>query len=274
MRCPICGFENENDSQFCGNCGTPLIPEEPEKKGSKKTPVIIAVVAVVVVILAAAAGYFAYDMLSDGDSKQTKEETEGADTTTESENDTDTKQEETEKEDTEESAEEETEDGVWDLYVTAAPASLGNAYELPVSQAMATSVIDQAGYDNSAAMVLDGRDETSWQEGVSGEGIGEGISLYLDQEYSVKYLAFKLGNWRSSDYYAQNNRPQTLKITMGDQETQVTFPDLRQEQWVAVEGDCDTSEIKLEIVSVYRGTNPSWNDTCIAEVSAYGEKAE
>ena len=44
MKCPVCGFENENDSQFCGNCGTPLIPEEPEKKGSKKTPVIIAVV--------------------------------------------------------------------------------------------------------------------------------------------------------------------------------------------------------------------------------------
>ena len=30
MKCPVCGFENENDSQFCGNCGTPLIPEEPD----------------------------------------------------------------------------------------------------------------------------------------------------------------------------------------------------------------------------------------------------
>ena len=49
MKCPVCGFENENDSQFCGNCGTPLIPEEPEKKGSKKTPVIIAVVIIVVI---------------------------------------------------------------------------------------------------------------------------------------------------------------------------------------------------------------------------------
>ena len=41
-----------------------------------------------------------------------------------------------------------------------------------MAQAMATSVIDQEGHDNSAAMVLDGRDETSWQEGVAGEGIG------------------------------------------------------------------------------------------------------
>lgn len=57
MKCPVCGFENENDSQFCGNCGTPLIPEEPEKKGSKKTPVIIAVVIIVVIIAAALIGY-------------------------------------------------------------------------------------------------------------------------------------------------------------------------------------------------------------------------
>ena len=77
MKCPVCGFENENDSQFCGNCGTPLIPEEPEKKGSKKTPVIIAVVIIVVIIAAALIGYFAYDMLSDNGDMIAMEETEG-----------------------------------------------------------------------------------------------------------------------------------------------------------------------------------------------------
>ncbi len=267
MKCPICGFENAKDSQFCGNCGTPLIPEEPEKRGSKKTPVILAVVVILVVLLAAVAGYFAYDLLSDGDPVEVEEETKEP---AEKKEEADTKQEE---EDTEENVAKTSEEGVFSLSNTEEPTAFGTAFELPVVQAMATSVIDQEGYDNSAAMVLDGRDETSWQEGVPGEGIGEGISLYLDGTYKVKYLAFKLGNWRSSDYYAQNNRPQTLKITMGGHETQVTFSDLKQEQWVAVDGDCDASEIQIEIVSVYQGTNPSWDDTCIAEVSIYGEQA-
>lgn len=278
MKCPVCGFENENDSQFCGNCGTPLIPEEPEKKGSKKTPVIIAVVIIVVIIAAALIGYFAYDMISDNDDMIVMEETEEETTEqdTKEESDKDTGEDGTDEEETETAAAEETEpeDGVWTFSYTSAPVSLGTSFELPVAQAMATSVIDQEGHDNSAAMVLDGRDETSWQEGVAGEGIGEGISLYLDREYEVKYLAFKLGNWRSDDYYLQNNRPETLKITMGGQETEVSFSNMKQEQWIAVEGDCDTSEIKFEIVSVYQGTNPSWNDTCIAEISVYGEEAE
>ena len=89
-------------------------------------------------------------------------------------------------------------------------------------------------------MMLDGNLETSWQEGVDGSGIGEQVTFYLDRVYEVNYLAFNLGNWRTDDYYRQNNRPETLKITMNGRETLVEFPDEKTKQWVAVEEGCDT----------------------------------
>ncbi len=257
MICPNCGFENEKDSRFCGNCGARL----PEKKS--KTPLTIALVIVFVILAAAVIGYFAYDFLSD-DKEEVRQE--------EQQPDTGEAEEEAAGEIEGEVQDEESREEGWEITNVAAPASTGSARELSVAQAMATSVIDQQGYDNSADMVLDGKDETSWQEGVSGDGIGEGISLYFDQEYEVKYIALKLGNWRSDDYYAQNNRPETLKITMGGQSAELSFADLKQEQWIAVDGDCNTSEIKFEIVSVYHGSNPDWDDTCIAEISVYGEE--
>ena len=189
MICPNCGFENEKDSRFCGNCGARL----PEKKS--KTPLIIALVIVFVILAAAVIGYFAYDFLSD-DKEEVRQEEQQPDTG-------EAEEEAAGEIEGEVQDEESREEG---LYVISI-ASTGSARELSVAQAMATSVIDQQGYDNSADMVLDGKDETSWQEGVSGDGIGEGISLYFDQEYEVKYIALKLGNWRSDDYYAQNTPP-------------------------------------------------------------------
>ena len=100
------------------------------------------------------------------------------------------------------------------------------------------------------------------------------VTFYLDRVYEVKYLAFNLGNWRSGDYYRENHRPQRLTITMNGRETQVDFPDEKTKQWVAVEEGCDTSLITITIEDVYYGSNPDWDDTCIAEVEIYGEDAD
>ena len=43
------------------------------------------------------------------------------------------------------------------------------------------------------------------------------------------------------------------------------------EQWVKIDGDCETSQIQIEIVEVYQGTSAVWDDTCIAEIGIYGE---
>lgn len=138
-----------------------------------------------------------------------------------------------------------------------------------VSQAAASSTVVQEGYDNSAAMVVDGDTVTSWQEGVDGDGLGEVLQFELDREYDVKYMTFNLGNWRDPQRYAMNNRPQTMTIWLDDLSFQVTFPDGQTEFCIEFSSDCPASVIYLRIDSVYQGTE--WDDTCISEIGIYGK---
>ena len=71
MRCPNCGYENEMDSQFCGNCGAPLPP--PEKKKSK-APLIIVIAVLVAVLLAGAIGFVAYNRISEKKEEELRQE--------------------------------------------------------------------------------------------------------------------------------------------------------------------------------------------------------
>lgn len=275
MRCPNCGYENEMSSQFCGNCGAPLPP--PEKKKSK-APLIIVIAVLVAVLLAGVIGFVAYNRISEKKEEELRQEQLEAEREQEEQEEKERQeQEEKERQEQEEArkAQEEREAKEnWTAYRISQPATLGDSYKLTVNNASATSVIDQEGHDNSPAMMLDGNLETSWQEGVDGPGIGEQVTFYLDRVYEVKYLAFNLGNWRSGDYYRENHRPQRLTITMNGRETQVDFPDEKTKQWVAIEEGCDTSLITITIEDVYYGSNPDWDDTCIAEVEIYGEDAD
>jgi hypothetical protein len=135
--------------------------------------------------------------------------------------------------------------------------------------ASASSVVSQAGYDNSAMVAVDDLLETSWQEGVGGNGEGQYLEVYLDQEQSVKYLVLYLGNWRSQDWFYDNNRPQSLTIQIGDYTTIQEFPDGQTVHCIELSQPVQASRVRLTINSVYGGRD--WQDTCIAEVMAYGE---
>ncbi len=135
--------------------------------------------------------------------------------------------------------------------------------------ASASSVVSQAGYDNSAMVAVDDLLETSWQEGVGGNGEGQYLEVYLDQEQSVKYLVLYLGNWRSQDWFYDNNRPQSLTIQIGDYTTTQEFPDGQTVHCIELSQPVQASRVRLTINSVYGGRD--WQDTCIAEVMAYGE---
>ena len=287
MRCPNCGYENEHGSQFCGNCGAALPPSGPAgqdpmemrpegQKGRKKpkTALIIIIAGIAAALLAGVIGFAVYHQFAERRRQEEIQEEQREAEQERQEEEQEAKEEQEEQEMEQTAPPQEEEDGIWTAYSSSAPASLGESYKLPVSQATATSVIDQEGHDNSAAMVLDGKDETSWQEGVDGPGIGERLTFSLDRTYEIEYLSFKLGNWRSDEFYYENHRPMTLKVVIGGQETLVDFADEKTEQWVKVDGDCEASEIQIEIVDVYQGTSSVWDDTCIAEIGIYGEDAD
>lgn len=146
---------------------------------------------------------------------------------------------------------------------------LSAAVPMAFADAYASSVVAQEGYDNSSLVAIDGLLETSWQEGVDGNGEGEYLELYLNGEQPVKYLVLNLGNWRSNDWFYDNNRPRSLTIQVGDYITTQEFPDGQIEQCVEFSQPVPASTVRLTINSVYEGRD--WQDTCIAEVRAYGE---
>lgn len=139
-----------------------------------------------------------------------------------------------------------------------------------VASASATSEIHQAnGTNNSPMMMFDRIDESSWQEGVDGFGIGTEINVNFEEKYGVKYMAFKLGNWKNDKYYYGNAKPKTMTFKLGDFSGQVTFTGERREEWIEFSRPIDTDTLTMVLDEVYAGT--SWEDTCIAEIAIYGE---
>lgn len=147
----------------------------------------------------------------------------------------------------------------------------GGLKKAAVSKASASSVVqdNSAGIKNEAAQMVDGNEITSWQEGVDGDGIGEWTQFILKKEYNVRYLTFKMGNWRDQDRYNMNNRPKGILLRMGGQEYKLTFPDGKNEYMVELSDSLPISDLYLEITSVYKGS--SWDDTCISEMTIYVE---
>ena len=147
----------------------------------------------------------------------------------------------------------------------------GNYQPIPVLTANATSTISQKNTDNSAMMLFDDRDDTTWQEGVDGYGIGERVDFNFGDNnyYKVKYMGFKMGNWKNDKYYVGNAKPRTLTISFGNYSEQVTFNDVREIQWVEIDPAESVNCMSITIDDVYAGT--SWEDTCITEILLYAE---
>lgn len=144
------------------------------------------------------------------------------------------------------------------------PMDLASFSHAGASEATESSFM-QAGYE--AWKVLDSNDNTSWQDGIDGPGIGETLDFTLDREYEIRYLTFKLGNWFEGDYYMTNDRPKTLTITLGDQAWQVTFPDEQKEHIVEIPLGVKTDKVEIQIDEVYAGSQ--WDDTCITEFGIF-----
>ena len=139
---------------------------------------------------------------------------------------------------------------------------------LPVAGANATSTISQEGVSNNPILMFDGRDDTNWQEGVPGLGSGESVSFSFDKSYQVKYINFKLGNWKNDEYYHGNARPRNISIALGDIVRDITFTGERRPEWVEFSEEVPADSMRITLHDSFRGTQ--WEDTCITEIAVYG----
>ena len=143
--------------------------------------------------------------------------------------------------------------------------------QVRVASAEASSVIQQDnGAVNTPMMMFDENIETNWQEGVDGPGLGEWVDATFSQESGIKYLTFKLGNWKTSRYYYGNNKPSKMTITVGEFSQQIEFPDEWTEFCLEFSRPCQADGIYMTIDEVYPGTD--WDDTCITDMRVFAEE--
>lgn len=264
MRCPRCDRPVNSGELYCPHCGCKL-----EKKKSR-TWIVVAVVVLVGVVIGCAAGMAGFHAFEKQVSETEEELT--SDTQKDALPDQKTieankkKSEEERKKEEKQEEESEKEAEIILSVDQEEPADLSSYEQIQPISSEASSELDE----NTADKAIDGQESTSWQEGVAGYGQGESLILKFEKTYNVKYLALKLGSWKDENAYSQNNRPKALDIQTDHLIRKVTFPDEQQECWVTFSDECKTSELKLIIEQVFRGSKTSWNDTCIAEVQVYG----
>lgn len=140
--------------------------------------------------------------------------------------------------------------------------------EKQVTNSYASTTIEQDLVVNKPIFVFDNNDTTNWQEGASGPGIGEYIDFNFDKAYPVEYMTFKLGNWKTEEYYNGNYRPKTLQINSGNNQWSITFADAKQEFLVQLNPEVNMNNIRITIQDVYKD-HIQWEDTPITEIGLW-----
>ena len=272
MRCPYCGEQNPDTARRCSRCGRRL--DKVRVKKRERQLLLMGIILILVILAAGIGAMFGISkFLKDGQNNSPQKVTIKATPTPEEESVTSS----TSSVSVSSTSEPSVTPGAEEDKLTASIVDASRQSQIDllgysqvtVTSADATSTISQAGIDNTPHVLYDGSKDSSWQDGVDGSGIGESVTYHLDQVCKVRFLVLRLGNWYGSDdNYTMNNRPKTMTFEFGDQSVQVTFPDEKKEFCVELSKDVETSEIKMTIDEVYKGTD--YDDTCINEVDVYG----
>lgn len=114
---------------------------------------------------------------------------------------------------------------------------------------------------------FDSNDWTMWTEGVRGNGIGEEITITLDEAHEVNGITIANGNRISRELYEKYNRVKAIEVTFSNgSKRQFTLDDSFYEPCqVNFINPVKTDSLKIEILEVYEGT--TYQDTCITDIS-------
>lgn len=149
--------------------------------------------------------------------------------------------------------------------------STGQLTQRSFTSASATSFLSDKQYgDFPASQAIDGRTDTSWQEGVEGLGEGESITLWFDGPTSVSVLRLYAGYTRDTETYRLNGKPRELRFEFSTGES-CTFEltDSFGGKDLALSRAVTTTYVKITILSAY-DSESRWKDTAISEVIAFG----
>lgn len=281
MNCPKCGSPVSKNDEYCGSCGHRLTDnggvsggQGPHKKKKKSGilvfAVILEIVAIAFIVVMVLRGF--PDKKAEDDKpvvNHSGEETESENETSEAEPAPGSNAQVAEEEPAPENPQE-SETHLIDNTDTLkeVKASYKKIGKDQITNSYASSTIDQDLVANEPIFIFDGDDTTNWQEGASGSGIGEYLDFIFDKTYSVEYMTFKLGNWKTEEYFNENYRPKTLLINSGNNSWTITFADVKQEFLVQLDPAADMNNIRITIQDVY-SDHMQWEDTPITDIGLW-----
>ncbi|MBQ3008627.1 MAG: hypothetical protein IJN77_07525 [Oscillospiraceae bacterium] len=116
--------------------------------------------------------------------------------------------------------------------------------------------------------VFDGQLDTAWSEAVSGPGIGEALTVTLDDTYLVSGFSINAGYQQDEHLYDVNSRPSELTVTFADGSSiDVALEDIYGQQQIEFAEPVKTQSVIFTIKAVYRGR--WYQDTSISELQLY-----
>lgn len=279
MKCGKCGKEIGNNQKFCKYCGNPVsaigdktsvIKKQGKAKSRKTGKIIIVFITVITVIalvfLVFIGCYFTKQYgLFHRDGKEVEE------TTPENNGYENPINRERRQAGTEEDEPEELSDDA--LYSEDAFDSIKNIPRISSTNircAVTSSYLNESKYNiaHLPENAIDGDVTTGWAEGVSGQGIGETITIYFDGMYLVSGIEIYAGYQKSDDLYNKNSRPKEMYVEFSDGSGEsCTLNDVNNVQNIQFVNPVITESITLRIDSVYPGNK--YEDTVITEISPY-----
>ena len=106
---------------------------------------------------------------------------------------------------------------------------------------------------------------SAWVEGVRGDGIGQWLHFDLDYPQLFSKVIIRNGYQRTDKAFRENGRVRELRLTWPAGQKTVLLRDVKGAQSILLKkGGLRTPWIRLEIVSVYRGSK--YRDTAISSV--------
>lgn len=147
----------------------------------------------------------------------------------------------------------------------------------PVAITASSALKPTPNYTYEPHLISDGNPNTTWAEGVAGDGIGEFVLFTFQNSARIQGVeiinGFPTMHPQLGDLYYLNNRLQAARIEFEDGTEEIRLRnDVKTAQTIKFVRPHISKTAKLIITGAFPGTK--WKDTCIAEISFHGKSLD